>query len=229
MKIKEFIFDAGLRELFYKGKELENMIRNNDPALENIILDVRDYKKYFCSSGQYKIRLLISIIAMVYLFFFSGVAAALPVLLIKNPSHEIMATFFMLTLVIAACVSFLHVGFTLKGYYYGSVIRNYLNYIVFFSSLFIIFSNKTSNVSSIYFIFIAVCCFVIKITLNSRYYTDFILANMRYRIAIIIDRKEMNKIQGLNKKQLREYSRALKLAKRKKIRDQKRENQSVEK
>ncbi|CCW31294.1 hypothetical protein ABLA30_15230 [Xenorhabdus nematophila] len=162
MKIKEFIFDAGLKKLVGKGKEQEEKIKNADPALENITLDVRDYRKYFCSSGRYKIRLVISLIAVVYMLFFSSLAAVLPTLFIQNPSHETRAIFFVITLIIASLISLLHVGFTLKGYYYGSVINHYLNYLVFFSSLLIICFGKISNIASIYFISIALCCLVIK-------------------------------------------------------------------
>ncbi|CCW31293.1 conserved hypothetical protein [Xenorhabdus nematophila F1] len=61
-----------------------------------------------------------------------------------------------------------------------------------------------------------------KKILNGRYYTDFILANIHYRISIILEKRELNKIKCLNKKQLREYSREIQLEKRKKIRAKKR-------
>ncbi|OTA20502.1 hypothetical protein Xbed_01306 [Xenorhabdus beddingii] len=229
MSIKEFIFDIGLRKLFYKSKELEKKIKNNDPVLENIILGGRDYKKYFCYPGKCKIRIVISFIIMIYIAFFSSAAAVLPELLIQNPTNKISAIFFIVTLIIIGLTSLLQVGFISKGYYYGSVIQNYLNYLVFFSSLLIACSENISNISSAYFIFIALCCLIVKKTLNGRYYTDFILACMHYRIAILMENRELDKIKGFNKKQFREYSRMMKLKKRKSIKDKKRARQSVEK
>ncbi|MDX7993178.1 hypothetical protein [Xenorhabdus littoralis] len=229
MRIKEFIFDTGLKKLFDKGKELEGKIKNNDPVLENIILDVRSYKEYFCYPGQYKIRLIISFIAIVYMFFFSGLAAALPALLIQNPSNEIKAIFFISILVVAGFITLSQVVFTLKGYYYGSVIQYYLNYFVFLFSLLVICIGKLTNISFAYFFFMALCCIVIKKILNSHYYTDFILSSMHYRIALILENRELNKLKGFNRKQLREYSRMMKSEKRKKIRSDKRERQSMDK
>ncbi|MBD2811202.1 hypothetical protein ID853_09995 [Xenorhabdus sp. Vera] len=229
MNIKYFVLNTGFKKLLDKTNDLEVKIKNNDPALEYITLDELSYKKYVYYSGRVKIVFVIFFITIVYMAFFSGAALSIPKLLVNNPSYEIKSISFVLSLIISGVISFTHLWLTLSGCYYGPVIQKYVNSVVFFSSLVIALLTGVSSPDFIYFFFIALCCLLIKLILNGQYYSGFIWARMCVRVNNIIFKNEINKLKGFNKKQLREYSRIINLEKRKKIRDKKRANQSVEK
>ncbi|MDC9612741.1 hypothetical protein PSI19_02355 [Xenorhabdus khoisanae] len=229
MNIKDFVLNTEFKKFLDKAKVLEVKIKNADPTLEDITLDELSYKKYFYYPGRFKIGLIIFFIMIVYMAFFSGAAVAIPDLLVNNPSYEIKSISFVLSLIVSGLVSFSHLGFTLSGYYYGAVIQRYLNSVVFFYSLAMALLRGVSSAVGFYFLFIALCCLFIKLILNSQYYIGFLWMRICTRVNRILFKNELDKIKGLNKKQLREYSRAMRLEKRKKIRDKKRANQSVEK
>ncbi|MDC9620689.1 hypothetical protein PSI22_03330 [Xenorhabdus sp. XENO-7] len=225
MNIKYFVLNTEFKKLLVKTKDLEAKIQNTDPLLENITLNDLSYNKYFSYPGRFKIGFIIFFITIVYMAFFSGAAVAIPSLLIGNPSYEIKAFSFILSLIISAFISFSHIGLTLSGYYYGPVIQKYTNTVVFFFSLSISYLSGVSDSDFFYFLSIALCCFFIKLILNGEYYSGFIWAKMCVRVERVIFNNELDKIKGFNKKQLREYSRVMKLEKRKKIRDGKRKKQ----
>ncbi|MDC9597567.1 hypothetical protein [Xenorhabdus anantnagensis] len=227
MNIKSFVLNEGFKKLLDKSIDLESKIKTADPALENITVDERSYKKFLDYPGRLKITLIIFFITIVYMAFFSGAAVAIPDLLINNsPSNEIKSFSFVLSLLISGVISIFHIGFTLRGYYYGPVIHKSVNSIVFIFSLFICILQETFISDGVYFFSIMLCCLLIKLILNSQYYSDFIWTRMCLRINRVLFENELNKIKVFNKKQLREYSRVLKLEKRKKIRDKKRARHS---
>ncbi|SFN83597.1 hypothetical protein [Xenorhabdus japonica] len=229
MNIKSFVLNAGFKKLLDKSRDLESKIKTADPTIEHITVDERSYKKFFDYPGRFKITLIIFFITIVFMAFFSGAAVAIPDLLINNPSNEIKAFSFLLSLLISGVISIFHIGFTLSGYYYGPVIHKIVNSIVFIFSLFVAILKEAFDSDGLYFFSIALCCLLIKFILNSQYYSDFIWTRMCLRINRVVFKSELDKIKVFNKKQLREYSRALKLEKRKKIRDKKRARHSEEK
>ncbi|MDX7986141.1 hypothetical protein FE392_02155 [Xenorhabdus sp. 12] len=223
MNIKDFLLNTGFKKLLDRTYDLEVKIKNSDPELEHITLDELSYKKYVNYPGRIKIVFLIFFITIVYMAFFSGIALSIPNLLVSQPSHEIKTIAFFLSLIISGVISFFHLWFTLGGYYYGPVIQKHVNSVVFFSSLAIAIFSGVFSSDFIYFFFIALCCLFIKLILNGAYYSGFIWSRMCIRVNDVLFKKELNKLNGLNKKQLREYSRNSQLEKRKKIRDKKRE------
>ncbi|MDE9555663.1 hypothetical protein KKJ06_09530 [Xenorhabdus bovienii] len=216
MNMKDFILNTEFKKLLGKAKDLEAKIKNADPVLKNITLNDLSYNKYFSYPGRFKIGFIIFFIMIVYMAFFSGVAVAIPSLLMENPSYEIKAFSFILSLIISAFISFSHIGLTLSGYYYGPVVQKYTNTVVFFFSLFISYLKGVYDSDFFYFSAIALCCLFIKLMLNSKYYSGFILAKMFIRVERVVFNDELDKIKGFNKKKLREYSRSIKSKNRKK-------------
>ncbi|PHM50346.1 hypothetical protein [Xenorhabdus miraniensis] len=222
MNIKDFFLDTEFRKFLDRASVLEAKIKSSDPTLEYIALDESSNKKYFYYPGRFRIGLIIFFIMIVYMAFFSGVATFIPGLLVNNPSHEIKSIAFVLSLMISGIISLSHIGLTLSGYYYGPFIQRYLNSVIFFCSLVLSFIKGMPDFGVFYFLFIALCCFFIKLIFNGQYYSGFLWTRMCIRVNHLLFKNELNKLNGFNKKQLREYSRMMKQEKRKKIRDKKR-------
>ncbi|PHM59340.1 hypothetical protein [Xenorhabdus sp. KK7.4] len=222
MKTKEFIFNVGFKKLLNETKELEEKLKKSDPELENITLDDQSYKRYFYFPVRFKIVLVFLFVILIHLSFFFGLTKIIPDFLTDNPNDKIKSVSFISSLILGMTITFFSVSFTLSGFYYGIIIQKNLNTIIFFSSLFICYLKFINNHDYIYFFFITLCCILIKFILNSQYYAGFILSRIYIRIGNITFKRELKKIQGFNKKELREYSRELKLKKRKNIRDKKR-------
>ncbi|PHM36272.1 hypothetical protein [Xenorhabdus innexi] len=221
MKTKNFIFNLGFKKLLNEAKGLEEKLKRSDSEWENINFYDKSYKNYFCLPARFKIVSVFLFIMLVHLSFFFGLAKTIPDFLIDDPNDKIKSVSFISSLILGMIIVFLNVSFTLGGIYYGLIIQKNLNTIILFFSSLIFYLKFINNHDYIYFAFIILSCILIKIILNSQYYAEFILSRIYIRIENINFKKELKKIQGFNKKELREYSREIKLKKRKKIRDEK--------